>query len=36
MAAEAMNMAAVKALSGESAAPMPSPMRLSRDAWATE
>ena len=36
MAAEAMNKLVVKLMSGESAAPMPSPMRLSWDAWATE
>jgi hypothetical protein len=35
MAAEAINRVAVTLLNGESAAPMPSPMRLSWDAWAT-
>ena len=36
MAAEAMNRAAAKLLGGEPAAPTPSPMRLSWDAWAAE
>jgi hypothetical protein len=36
MAAEAMNKVVVNLLSGESTAPLPSPMRLSWDAWATE
>jgi hypothetical protein len=36
MAAEAIDRAAVKLLGGEPVAPMPSPMRLSWDAWATE
>jgi hypothetical protein len=36
MAAEALDRVAAKLLSGESAAPMPSPMRLSWDSWATE
>jgi hypothetical protein len=35
MAAEAMNRVAAKLLRGEPVAPMPSPMRLSWDAWAT-
>jgi hypothetical protein len=36
MAAEALDRVAATLLSGESAAPMPSPMRLSWDSWATE
>jgi hypothetical protein len=35
-AADAMNRAAAKLLSGEPVAPMPSPMRLSWGAWATD